>query len=452
MTLRILLALSFLAAPLGAQQVLRGVVHDSIVRAGGLSAAEVVVLGTSLHAITDDSGGFTIEGLMPGRHTLLATHPVLDTIGIREIELEIEVRAGVALAPVRLSTPSLAAFQAQTCGRVLEPHEAIVLGVVSDREGLAASGATIAAEWAERLVRTGFTDQYMRSRDTTTDEGGYYALCGVPREPAIRKDTSGVVIARSSATLRVTLGGAGTGPLIMLPVDPPVVRHDIVVGTEATAATARGRLLTEDGQPIAGARLSRGGDTTRVFRSDSAGRFTVPVPHRSEQLLVRAVGRTPMSIEFATPDTEIDLGDMPMPQVAYALGAVEVTATVRSPEQAEFDERRATGLGTFIDEEEIKRLPKLSANIVGSRVPRSEMVQSGPGDRQFALRRPNINSGVNHCFPKFFVDGEDFGQMSGSEQEFFFGIAVRIEVYTAQFAPARFTDFNGCGAVVVWTR
>lgn len=450
--LRLLLAAAILTAPLGAQQVVSGIVHDSIVRAGGLSGAEVVVLGTSLHAITDDSGGFSIEGVMPGRHTLLASHPVLDTIGIGEIEFEIEVRAGATLPPVLLSTPTLASFQQATCGRELEPHEAIVLGVVSDREGLAAPRATISAQWAERLVRTGFTDQYMKSRDATTDAGGYFALCGVPREPAIRKDTAGVVIARSMATLRATLGETGTGPLIMLPVEPAVVRHDIVVGLDAAAAIARGRLLTEDGQPIAGARISRGGDTARVFQSDAAGRFSVPVPHRSEQLLVRAVGRTPMSIEFATPDPEIDLGDMPMPQVAQVLGTVEVNATIRSPEQAEFDERKSVGLGTFLDEEEIKRLPEVTPNLVGSRVPRSEMVTIGPGNRQFALRRPNINSGVNHCFPKFYVDGTDFGQMSGSEQEYFFGLAVRIEVYSAQFAPARFSDFNGCGSVVIWTR
>lgn len=444
-------ALCMAAAPLGAQQLVRGVVLDSILRSGGLSGAEVVVVGTALWATTDEAGRFDIEGVMPGRYTLLVSHSMLDSLALPDLEAEFEVRADEAPAPLRVSTPTLGAFQLATCGRTLAPHEAIVLGGLSDPDGRAVPAATVTAQWVERVVGKGSSDQHAKEVVTTVGAGTHFALCGVPREPAVRRDSAGAVIARSSATLRATAGDLSTAPLVLLPVNAPVVRHDLVVGSVAAEAVVRGRLIADDGRAIDGARVSRTADTATLVRSDSDGRFSMRVPRRSEQLLVRAVGRAPMSIEFAAGGPDLDLGETTIPALAFQLAEVEVVATLASRERREFDERRAAGLGTFIDDEEVKRLPRLSPNIVGSRVPRSMMLTVEPGDRRFVFSKPALG-GTSYCEPRFFVDAQDMGILEGSEQEYFLAQAVRVEAYTAQFVPPRFSDFDGCGAVVIWTR
>jgi hypothetical protein len=38
------------------------------------------------------------------------------------------------------------------------------------------------------------------------------------------------------------------------------------------------------------------------------------------------------------------------------------------------------------------------------------------------------------------------------EQQFWLDRAKSVESYTAALAPARFTDFSGCGSLVIWTR
>lgn len=66
-----------------------------------------------------------------------------------------------------------------------------------------------------------------------------------------------------------------------------------------------------------------------------------------------------------------------------------------------------------------------------------------------------LRRGSAFCNPRFINNGIDEGVLvheRAGEQWFLLERAKRIEVYTANQAPARYNDFDGCGVVVAWTR
>jgi hypothetical protein len=60
--------------------------------------------------------------------------------------------------------------------------------------------------------------------------------------------------------------------------------------------------------------------------------------------------------------------------------------------------------------------------------------------------------GLTVCFPKYFVDGQRWGEALSNEERMLLATAKRIEVYKAQEAPAEYLDNDGCGVILIWTR
>jgi hypothetical protein len=103
-------------------------------------------------------------------------------------------------------------------------------------------------------------------------------------------------------------------------------------------------------------------------------------------------------------------------------------------------------VGFFVDDAAIAKMPIVTATAVGALIPRTTIRQTRNGP-MLMLRR-----GSEFCNPRFYVDGYDNADLSAEEQGWLFNRAKRVEVYTANMAPAQYNDFDGCGAVVVWTR
>ena len=140
----------------------------------------------------------------------------------------------------------------------------------------------------------------------------------------------------------------------------------------------------------------------------------------------------------------VDVGTIALEPLPPELAAVRVTAGPFERERLEFERRRQGALGDFVTDEMLERIPSISAKVVASMVPR---LIAGGSYPVLKLRR-----GFGFCDPRFFVDGLDYGKLGYVEQKLLLQRAKRIEVYTANQAPPKFNDFDGCGAVVVWTR
>src|SRR5690606_15956532 len=192
-------------------------------------------------------------------------------------------------------------------------------------------------------------------------------------------------------------------------------------------------------------------DTLVATRSGADGQFRLRVPARSAQLLVRAVGYAPQerllepAAGAARMPVEIQLRDIVLTSL-QELGAVEITDAPMTERRLEFEERRKFNFqGTFIDDEELARLPTTTVQFLSGRVHRSALDHG-----VFKLQRGAGLGGLSYCRPRIFVDGVDEGVSTDLKN--LLPIAKRIEVYRAAFAPPRFTDFDGCGALVIWLR
>ncbi len=450
-----LLACSLLAVrAAGAQGTVRGVVHDST-HAMDIAGAEVFVLDGSLRAITDSTGAFVVHDVPFGRRTIVVLHPRLDSLGLDGLEVTVDLDSASPTAVVDIATPSGNTFYQRICGRAPADDEALLIGRAGTLDGRPLDGATVSIDWVEMRIRPGEMTRTPRTITATTDGFGAFRGCGVPRVGETSVDSAGWTTVVHELRVAAQAPAMATGSLILFPNAERIQRLDLVLGGENDAArtSVRGRVVTETGEPIERGRVILSGDSTVTADVDADGAFMLDgLRLRTEQLYVRAVGFVPMWIEIVATDSILNIGDVTLGRISQRLETMIVTADWLSRQRQEFEERRRMGLGTFLDEEDIASYPELTAAILYMRVPRSALVQGGPGiPSRFGLKRISM-MGSGSCIPRWFVDGYEMPGLTATESNFMLADAIRVEVYRAAFAPPKYADFNGCGAVVIWTR
>ncbi len=94
---------------------LTGTVDDSI-RGRPLAGALVTVPGTTRQATTDAAGMFSIDSITPGPHSILVTHPFLDTLGLQIHSATFTLAAGDRLQ-LNVHTPSIDDLREGSCAR-----------------------------------------------------------------------------------------------------------------------------------------------------------------------------------------------------------------------------------------------------------------------------------------------------------------------------------------------
>lgn len=455
--LALLLALGLVPATAIAQGTIRGAVHDSTQSTGpALAGAEVLILGGSLRAETDSAGEFIMRDVPFGSHTLVVMHPRLDELWIDELEAMVELSATAPTAQIDLATPSARTVQRATCSREPSANDALLMGSVGALDGKRVQGATITIEWNEMRLRRGEVIRRPRSVSAVTNDMGSYRGCGVPRSLEAQIDSSGWTTVVSEMRVSAqTSEGMSTGTLVMFPNEEGIQNLNLVLGAVDDSATAivRGRVVRADGESISRGRVILSSDSSRTADINGEGIFVLRrLPRRTEQLYVRAVGYIPLWVELVAADSLLDLGDIVLEPIPQRLETLIVTAERLTRQLREYEERRSVGLGTFLDDEEIARYPRLTPAILYSRVPRSELIPGRFGEpSMFAMKRITF-FGSGFCIPRWFVDGYRQYGLTPTEQVFMLADAARVEVYGAAFAPPRYMDFNGCGSVVIWTR
>ncbi len=414
---------------------IRGQLIDSL-RArdpGGIAGDTVLLPDLSLRAVTDFTGAFDFKGVPPGRYRLYYHAAWFDSLGLSPLMHTLDVNAG-EVTEATLALPALATYQYLQCGSTLDTLDAVVHGEVVDGDGAPVSGALVRARWRLWAIEGTQAVQRLIERADTTGAAGGYVLCGVP------KDARFDIAAHPSAT-----DSSG----VSLRLDPPgdIRRRDFVLGGLTARVRVSGTVIDPSSRPIKGATIVSLLDPDAGAISRSDGAFDVSVRgQRSQQMRVRALGFEPRIIDVDPRASVVELPVIVLQPVAQGLDTMRVTASRDLLDwRPEFERRRLLGLGAFITEEQLQRLPRVTPNAIGQLAPRSRISR----DTVFLLR------GTEPCLPRWYIDGYDNGTQASNGPGWISMIlnsARSIEVYTAAQAPPKYNDFDGCGAIVVWTR
>ena len=218
-----------------------------------------------------------------------------------------------------------------------------------------------------------------------------------------------------------------------------------------SSATVQGQVLEhETGRPLAGAAVAlasgaggRRGMGTRVTNSEGQFLFR-SVPPGSYRVIVTLIGYRELGDTLhVLPDTDLDLV-LPMSISPVELEPLVVVTERRNRGiMGDFEGRRRSRPGTFLDREEIEaRHPSLFTDILRM-VPGARVVPTDPYNFTVRLR--------GGCRPTLWVDGMQLLTEEGMDDLLMPMDVEAVEVYHSAALPVQFGSSN-CGAIVVWTR
>ncbi len=427
-----------------AADTVRGVVFDSLTREP-LAGAFITADGTGASTTADSLGRFTL-GSATRITRLTAFHELLDEAGFGALTAARPAGAEPWHEAV-IATPSLTTIWQTVCGRDVPASDlrGILVGstrLPDDRTRVA--GALIRVQYQIILPRTGLPQ--IEDLEARTDSTGSYIVCGVP----LQSDAAmmGVSTEVQSAPLRVALDGY------------PLRRVDLVLGAVdgpvARWPTITGRVVGEDGAPLAGARVEIDGRDSAVTTGPDGTFSLTEVPPGSRMLTAQAGGHVTqgMQVDVLYENTQRVTVTMSRPFTIAGLEGIAITErSVIRRVRREFEERREAGIARFVDSTEIRAAGSLRAAL--AEVP-GLIIERAIGEAdstRFEIMGRGRNLGVQACRAVVFVDGipakiTDIWDVKEAE-------IVAVEIYQSEsFAPPIFAEFveDDCAVVVVWTR
>ena len=315
-------------------QTISGRVYDSVAKAP-LAGATVELVASPpgstnpIRVTTDSVGRYTLTDVSPGKYVLGFSHAVLDSIGIEQPFVRIEVGSPLGARRIDLGVPGPAQILNAVCGtQTAKDSGGVVLGHVYDastRSGV--DGGSVVAEWRSFGVVANRLRMANPQVIATTARGGWFAICGVPRgddvilEAARGGDTTGAV------TVRVPAHGLARHELfvdkneiVTVPVRDSLGAPDTARGSERVNR-GRSRLTgtvvdSKSGQPIAGAQVVISGAALTGTTNDR-GVFNISgAPGGTQSLLIRAVRYAPeqAKCEPARRNAAVDRGSTHKPE------------------------------------------------------------------------------------------------------------------------------------------
>jgi hypothetical protein len=324
--------------PVAGLSSIEGVVSDSL-HGAPLVGALVTVVGTALRATTDTRGSFVIDGVVPGTHSIIVTHPMLDTIGFRVVSEPFDVAAG-ARRRVDAHTPSPSELRATLCrtGAVANGGSILIGRVSMADTDEPAEGATVSlvfkdlnAPRSPERVRTG--------RVAAT---GMFAICGVPP--------------RLEGNVQASLGGVTTANLPVKISGEAVATTMISIGgSSGGTASMTGKVTTKGGAAVEGAQVTLTG-TTVTATTAADGSFTLAgLPQGTREIVVRKIG-------FAQRSQVVTLSARQPASAIFVLDDAQVLKTVTVKGKLDdglakvgFTARQQVGMGRFLTPDEVEQ-------------------------------------------------------------------------------------------------
>jgi len=411
-----------------APDTVHGVVFDSLLLRP-LAGATVIANPGGISTTTDDQGRFTIGG--PQRLRQLAVfHDLLDRTGIGSLSAAVDSSARDALV---VATPSIGTLWSRLCpgSSRVRGREGIVFGVARTADGTTrVAGARIRASWESDTLSV--AGQASRTVEARTDSIGNFYACGVPSVENLHV----IGYSQQFSSGYVWLAGDSV----------PLLRQDLFLGAAGTTGAVRGLVIDQSRAPLAGATVDveglDGSSTT-----NAAGRFQIAnAPTGSRMMLVRAVGHTPAMVPVNVLDRD---GEeiRALLERTVVLPAVKVKDAGRSPmRRVEYEERRKSGFGYFLDSAQFKSRFDTRAIFLGAP---GVTIDARSLTRQWQMYFP---SAAGFCPANIWLDGNraDTSVLEATPKE----TIAAVEIYSrAMIAPQQYVPSgSSCGVVLVWTK
>lgn len=430
-------------------------------RASRAARAGVEIAASDLHlqATSGADGYATLRFPLPGTHTISVITDAMRAWHLPAIERQIDVRGEGAVVTVEV--PSDAEVPARACSTETEPsHRGALQGRAVDSLGAGVS-AVIVARWISDLsgARAAMASLRVvaRSASARSDSTGWWLLCGLPIEQAIRVFAETPTLVGDTA---VTL--APTGSLSAIPV--VLFAKPLSVTNGGRYALAKFRVRDDGGGAVAGARVRIvepvGYD--RELRTDSLGEITHAVPLLGPvRVAVEAIGFVGGTVDLElrsglnTIQVRLDRADIPV------LDAVRVTAISGAGGRlTSFERRRRAGATTASFTAEEIAFRKFTSIVELLRQVPSVSIHQGDFGTAAASSRAIITSLRDPGAPCWFRVALDGVPLSGNPVDLRSLPEVPaiggVEVFGgAASVPPEFGSMVAgawCGLVMVWTK
>lgn len=429
---------------------LTGVVYDSIGQRPLSEALIQLVFAADpsrTRSVTADArGGYTIDSVPAGRYLLGFLHPRLDSLGFDSPLMQIDVRTE-GLVRADLGIPSPRTLISTRCGAAgLATGQGLFMGTVRRARGDLPGPARVRAQWPEVTVGPSGVERRFPSHFTSSSPTGAFAICGAP--------------AGGTITARAYVGPDSSGAVELAVPRNGLLIRDLLIGSSARAGLSlrgsgalRGVVRSATGQPVRNARLMLTG-SGREDTTNASGQFDLQaLPAGTYGLEARALGFTPRRIAVDIPDSAEAVVEVALDVFVPMIDTVRVKASRSAADDlfADFDRRRKTGSGYFIDSDQLnKRSPIYMSDVLRG----TPGITISPGTNllgdQILMRG---TSGAGSCTPAVYLDGVRATMPDGTLDDLVDPQQVRaIEVYSrATNAPMSFQSANGCGTIVIWT-
>lgn len=447
--------------PLGAQEAVRvpatkagaltGLAYDSTASrplAGARLGLIRVDDPSQLRTVgADTAGRFQFDSLPPGRYLVGADHARIDSLGLAQLTLLVEIRDG-ATTTATLSLPSIRRLIAYRCG----------IGGVADTSGVwvgtlrraipdrrAVSG-TVRAHWSEMVATARGLTLTAPYRQAQTDSLGRFFVCSVP--------PGGLM------SVRAWSGADSSG---FVDVDVPkngLLLRDVYVapsvedGDGALRGAVRGTVRRADGVPMDEVLLSVSSRNLEVTTTANGGFVLNALPPGTHTLEARSVGYAPLRTTVDIIGGEVLALSLEMEKfVTLDPVKVRVDRLTRMQGLEDFNERRKGGFGYFFDPAQLAQINAVRVTDLLRRIPGISIL---PGNGMRGIDRIRMRGGAAfgiYCEPQIFIDGARIQMEDSNIENLLFTNDIRaMEVYNrSTITPPQFTSMDGCGAIVFWT-
>ena len=359
----------------GAQVRVTGIAYDSIARrplagASVIATPEAGVRDTVFHTtVTAADGHFTLPLLLKGAYVFSLEDPALDSLGLSVPARSIAVPARDT--SIVLATPSPLGYARLACGAGATDTTGALLGRVQQFAGSGAPGARIVVSWSDFDVdrQTAKVNTKRLTASVVADSLGTYRMCGVPlgrtllvQAQAGADVQSGVVEEQVGASHVLVRDFTVSHVRQLAAADSTHVQQSSAAPPAADTAAPLGRYILTgrvqgvDGHAIGSAQVRLFG-TNRVTTSTDGGDFRLTgLPAGTQGIEVIALGYYPRRARVDVGDNTTPL-TMRMEKTAVVLDSIRVVAKRMNTSTAyrEFEQRRTTGMGRYLSEEQIEK-------------------------------------------------------------------------------------------------